>query len=233
MSLKSLVAKILGKKNSKRVKKLLGYNQGNAAQKKFPGSEKYWDQRYKKNKNSGAGSYGRLAEFKAEIINEFVQKNRIETIIEYGSGDGNQLKLANYPNYVGFDVSDTALELCRQEFEGDTTKNFFHMEDPEQITRRAQLTMSLDVLYHLVEDEVFNGYMTRLFNSSDRFVMIYSSNYEKEMADHVRSRKFTDWVDSNMNGSWKLKEFIKNKFPFSEDQPDTTSISDFYIYEKQ
>ena len=36
----------------------------------------YWDQRYKKGGNSGAGSYGRLAEFKAEIINKFIKEKK-------------------------------------------------------------------------------------------------------------------------------------------------------------
>ena len=33
--------------------------------------------------------------FKAEIINNFIEKNDIQTIIDYGVGDGNQLKLIN------------------------------------------------------------------------------------------------------------------------------------------
>lgn len=37
-------------------------------------SKNYWENRYKSGGNSGAGSYSNLAEFKAEIINEFVAK---------------------------------------------------------------------------------------------------------------------------------------------------------------
>lgn len=35
----------------------------------FPSSKEYWEQRYAGGGTSGAGSYGKLAEFKAEIIN--------------------------------------------------------------------------------------------------------------------------------------------------------------------
>ena len=55
-------------------------------------SSKYWNERYKHGGNSGDGSYGHLAEYKAEIINDFIEENQIHNIIEFGSGDGNQLK---------------------------------------------------------------------------------------------------------------------------------------------
>ena len=88
--------------------------------KPFIGSKNYWIERYDSGGNSGDGSYGKLAEFKAEILNEFVQQNNIKTIIEYGSGDGNQLTLAEYPSYTGFDVSPKALSLCREKFLNDS-----------------------------------------------------------------------------------------------------------------
>lgn len=35
----------------------------------FPGTADYWENRYAKGGTSGAGSYGRQAEWKAEIVN--------------------------------------------------------------------------------------------------------------------------------------------------------------------
>ena len=46
----------------------------------FPGSKNYWEQRYAGRGTSGAGSYGKLAEFKAEIINSFIKNNKISII---------------------------------------------------------------------------------------------------------------------------------------------------------
>lgn len=40
----------------------------------FKNSESYWIERYDKGGNSGAGSYDNYAEFKADIINDFVKK---------------------------------------------------------------------------------------------------------------------------------------------------------------
>jgi SAM-dependent methyltransferase len=82
----------------------------------FPGSKKYWDNRYCQGGHSGAGSYGQLAEFKADVLNKFVLENDIQSVIEFGCGDGNQLSLAKYPHYIGIDVSPKAIEICRKLF---------------------------------------------------------------------------------------------------------------------
>src|SRR5690606_4241845 len=76
-------------------------------------SADYWEQRYARGGNSGAGSYGKLAEFKAEVLNAFVRERQIRSVIDFGCGDGAQLALAEYPSYVGLDVSPTALHICR------------------------------------------------------------------------------------------------------------------------
>jgi SAM-dependent methyltransferase len=198
---------------------------------KFRGSRDYWESRYVAGGNSGAGSYRMLAEFKAEILNELVEQEGIRTVIEYGCGDGNQLALARYPEYLGFDVSHSAISRCRELFKEDRSKSFRHSDS--YAGERADLTLSLDVIYHLVEDEVFDQYMARLFDSSDRLVVIYSSNLEKEVtpeAPHVRHRRFSDWVD-RMRPGWRLLEHIPNRYPQTEDNK-AGSFADFYIYKK-
>lgn len=51
------------------------------------------------------------------MLNEFVLKNQVKNIIEFGFVDGNQLKLAAYPSCLGFDVSITAINNCRNLFQ--------------------------------------------------------------------------------------------------------------------
>src|ERR1700722_520959 len=82
----------------------------------FTSSPRYWEDRYAIGGNSGAGSYGRLARFKAEVINNFVAEHAVLTVIELGCGDGAQLDLARYPHYSGIDISLQAIELCRARF---------------------------------------------------------------------------------------------------------------------
>lgn len=194
-------------------------------------SQAYWEKRYARGKHSGAGSRGKLAEFKAAVLNEFVEKNHIGTIIEYGCGDGYQLSLANYPHYIGFDVSATAIQECRKLFANDAAKSFREMRNYGGET--ADLTLSLDVIYHLVEDETYEAYMYRLFSSSNRFVIIYSSNcgsLNRVEPKHIKHRRFSVWIEDNAK-DWKLKNHIPNKYPWTGINEDG-SFSDFYFYER-
>jgi hypothetical protein len=192
-------------------------------------SSNYWDERYRAGGNSGPGSYNRLAEFKAKFLNEFVEKNQIASVIEFGSGDGSQLKMAHYPKYIGVDVSQTAVDLCRSIFAGDRSKSFFQSDALKPGTV-AELSLSLDVIYHLVEDPVFDGYMRQLFASASRFVIIYSSNTsEPRPAVHVRHREFTKWVEQNQP-AWVLQSTVPNPYPFDAADPANTSFADFFIF---
>ena len=197
----------------------------------FEGSKSYWIERYNEGGDSGCGSYNKFADFKAEIINDFILENNIRNVIEYGCGDGNQLKLADYPSYIGFDVSPKALSLCERLFQHDNTKNFKLMHDYDNET--ADLTVSLDVVFHLVEDDTFTDYMNRLFDSSDKFVIIYSSNTKKNhiwQSAHVRHRCFSDWIKDN-KPNWKLIKHIPNRYPYENDNK-AGSMAEFFIYEK-
>jgi len=45
-------------------------------------SSDYWEKRYSLGKNSGVGSYGELAVYKADIINSFIEHQEIDSVIE-------------------------------------------------------------------------------------------------------------------------------------------------------
>ena len=57
-------------------------------------------------------------------MNRLVKEQQVNTVIEYGCGDGNQLKLAEYPSYTGFDVSPVAVKKCETIFSNDVSKTF-------------------------------------------------------------------------------------------------------------
>jgi hypothetical protein len=195
----------------------------------FKDSSDYWERRYRTGGNSGAGSYNQLARFKAGFLNKFVADNKIASVIEFGCGDGAQLKLATYPKYTGVDVSPKAVEMCSAQFSGDASKRFLHSDSvtPDAI---ADLSMSLDVIYHLLEDPVYDLYMKRLFEFARRYVIVYSSNMDQDWpARHVRHRKFTTWIEQN-RPDWSLQDTIKNAYPYDPKFPEQTSFADFYIF---
>jgi hypothetical protein len=195
----------------------------------FVTSAQYWEDRYRLGGNSGAGSYNRLARFKSEVLNDFVRRNQIHSVIEFGCGDGAQVELAEYPRYLGVDVSTTAIHMCCQRYRNDPSKTFFTIDTLPSDTV-ADLALSLDVIYHLVEDSVFDAYMHQLFEGARHFVAIYSSNEDNTVpAKHVRHRRFTEWIERN-KPEWALMEFIKNKYPYDPNNDSDTSFADFYIF---
>lgn len=201
----------------------------------FGSSAQYWENRYSRGGNSGLGSYGALAEFKAAFLNEFVRKNEIASVIEFGCGDGNQLSLGSYPKYIGLDVSRTILARTMERFRVDQSKSFFLYDNQYFCDRqgvfRSDLSLSLDVIYHLVEDEVFKGYIANLFGAAEKFVIIYSSDHDEVLPNtpHVRHRKFSKYVYETFP-EWRLVDVVKNKFPNREYGESVGSFADFYVY---
>ena len=216
--------------------RLLNFNKRNKSPKKtlsFRKTSQYWNDRYSQGGDSGSGSYGRLALFKAEILNKFVRKHDIASVVEYGCGDGAQLSLAKYRNYTGFDISPVAIEMCRNKFHDYEGYNFLETTEKSSKEGDYDLAISLDVIYHLVEDEIFAAYMERLFLASKKFVIIYSSNTEVDStAQHEKRRNFITWVEDNAS-DWEFVKEISNKYPYDKDDPTNTSLSDFFIFKKQ
>jgi hypothetical protein len=192
---------------------------------RFPGSAEYWERRYSTGGNSGAGSYGTTAEFKAEVLNSFVANHQVSTVVEFGCGDGHQLSLSEYPSYVGVDVSKKAIAICQSRFHGDSTKRFVTSSDSSGI--HADLALSLDVILHLVEDEVFDAYMRSLFTAADKYVVVFSSNLDERPSAHVRHRLFLDWVAGNQP-SFDLISTVNNPRVVDED-----SDADFYFFSRR
>ncbi len=95
------------------------------------------------------------------------------------------------------------------------------------------MALSLDVIYHLIEDDAFEDHMRSLFNAATRFVIIYSSDTDENEGyenTHVKHRKFTSWVEANSVG-WSLDRHIPNKYPYKGDYTQG-SFADFYIYKR-
>ncbi len=190
----------------------------------------YWEQRYRRGGNSGAGSYGRLAGFKAETLNAIVAEHAVASVIEFGCGDGAQLSLARYPAYVGVDVAPSALALCRARFAHNAGKRF--VTPAEAAGMHADLAVSLDVVFHLVEPATFDGYMRALFAAGQRLVVVYASDRDGETADaHVRHRAFSRWVEAHAP-EWRRSAVVHNPFPFDPARPEETSFSDFHVFER-
>lgn len=174
----------------------------------FGDSGRYWERRYSQGGTSGAGSYGQAASWKAACVNNWVAEHSVTSVIDWGCGDGHQLSLASYPKYLGVDRSPSVIRHCASMFAEDRTKSFVAY-DPAALFDaagwfRADLALSMEVIFHLVEDAIFDSYMNRLFDSAERFVVIVNSDVElPQRSPHERHRCFTKWV-SDHRPEWKL-----------------------------
>src|ERR1700722_19235947 len=219
MNVKDIVRPLPGVRRASLLRQRIGY----------AGSARFWEENYAVGNTSGSGSYGVLAEGKSQYLNELVRAHEVGSVIELGCGDGNQLSRADYPSYIGLDVSPTAIGLCQRRFDGDPAKSFF-LYDGSCFTDRAgiftaDLALSLDVVFHLTEDRVFETYLTHLFAAGRRLVVIYSTNREiSGTAPHVRHRRFTPWVAANCP-EWTLAEVTRG--PNAE-----YARADFFVYQR-
>lgn len=175
----------------------------------------YWDRRYREGGTSGAGSEGRAARAKARHVARIIYRYRVRSIIDWGAGDGTVLRHIRPPApYLGLDVSAEALDRLRVVF---PRGQFLHVD--EYAGQRADLALSLDVIYHLPGEEEYETYLRHLFGSADRLVLLHAADYDGgESTYHVRWRNWTPDV-ARWFPDWALT-----------DRPDDPTSIGFYLY---
>ena len=187
-------------------------------------SRTYWNERYESGGDSGSGSKGANAKHKADYLNSFVKDREVRSVLEFGCGDGYQLSLANYPDYVGLDVAETAVNGCRTLFALDAHKRFYRLPTLWPLT--AELVLSLDVIYHLVEQAVYDQHLNDVFGSATRFVILYTTDSDVVdpalvSAEHVLHRPVCRDVTSRFGG-WLMIDSVL-----------TAGGSGFYTYQRR
>lgn len=182
------------------------------------------------------GGQGRLADFKAEIINDFVEKHNVKSAAELGCGEGDLLSLCRFGQYVGFDISMEAVTRCRQRHAGDPSKAFLPYDPPRwksAIPPAAEMALSLEVIFHLMDDNIYETYLHHFFQLPTRFAVILSNDTDVQArpANGLRFHRFSSWVASR-RPDWRLVGYLPSRFPFDPARPNDTSVSDFYFFSR-
>ena len=176
-------------------------------------SKEYWENRYKSGGNSGVGSQGVIAEFKAKVINDFVKNNNIQTVCELGCGDW-LFSLFNISEYTVYDVCEFVVERNKNLYTHKFTTIMNELTNYD-------LTISMDVILHLMEEDVYQQYMKDLFRLSKKYVIIYDRNKNEILEGiHNKFRKFLPDVPQN----FELIEYINNPYKGEDTQ------ADFFIF---
>ena len=183
-------------------------------------STQYWIDRYKNGGDSGKGSYGIFGKLKSEFLNNFIERYEIKNVLELGCGEGDHLK--NIPSsveYLGHDVSDLIVKKNRKQFPN------LKFTSSKNIKGKFDLTLSMDVILHLIDDEVYKDYMKNLFSKSKKYVIIYDADQDTtsfKMAPHNKYRKFTK----------DIPEEFKLISKFENPHKGENTKADFYVFRK-
>jgi len=182
----------------------------------------YWDRRYREGRTSGAGSEGEEGRYKAQYVSDFIRDHVVTSVIDHGCGDGQVLKLIDLHDarYTGVDVSPTIVSRMRRQFPAlkflhvdDTSSNWYH-----------DLSLSMDVLFHLPSDDDYREYINRLFGTATKYVLIYSTNEPiGRTARHVFRREFTRDIAMMLGDAWQL---VHAEPPLRE------GLASFFVYER-
>jgi SAM-dependent methyltransferase len=184
----------------------------------------YWDRRYREGRTSGAGSEGSEGQYKADYVSDFIHNRDIKSVIDWGCGDGQVLDLIRLEDatYIGVDVSPTIVDRMRKKYPYNGYQ-FMTSEYAQSGSYLADLTLSMDVLFHLPDDSDYFGYLDNLFGSASRFVIIYATNTpDGRTARHVFRREFTPDIADRFP-DWELKV---------AEEPLRPGLASFFVYEK-
>lgn len=193
-------------------------------------TKKFWTDRYSNFGNgifttSGYGSYGVLADYKANFLNTMFDIYGIKSVIDIGFGDGNQLSKLKVKDYTGFEIAQTAIDLCVKRFPDFKFKTIDQYDG-----EKADLSMSLDVIFHMTSDDLLNQHLDLLKKSSNRYIVIYGLDSDTppiaNVSEHVRFNKFSDKM-----GEFKLICHESNPHSW-HGNPENETWSDFYVFRK-
>lgn len=169
----------------------------------------YWEKRYSTGGNSGAGSYGEHAAYKASVVNRLIEQHGIHSILELGCGDGNQLGLLEAERYVGVDISRAAVDRCRNAYAHDHSKQFMIYAPREHLDLGMfDMTLSLEVLMHVIDEADYVATVEKLFAHSSNLVVILAPLFpllKYERGSHERHRELMPYL---RNDDFELVEQI-------------------------
>jgi len=179
--------------------------------KRFTTSDRYWQTRYRYGGNSGKGSRGMAATEKAAFVNRLCRQHGITSIIDVGCGDGHVAQGYEVDRYLGLDISPAAIELAAAANKSRPGRQFHPIDGmtPEAIAKladanspRPRLALSLDVMFHLVEDDTFSHYLAVLDSIPADWLLVQAPDVDGVAAGHVRDRAYS----GRLAPHWSLME---------------------------
>ena len=153
---------------------------------------------------SGSGSNALHANTYVEIVKNFIESQKISSVLDLGHGDWAMWKNYKFDgiDYVGIDVAEGLSEVVSKEH-GDKNRKFISEDFTKLALPEAELLITKDALQHLSNADVI-----QVLNQINkyRFVIIcndifFKENLKSELRRIIQLRS-------------RIKTFIRKKNPF-------------------
>ncbi|WP_405154846.1 hypothetical protein [Paenibacillus sp. FSL K6-0108] len=122
----------------------------------------------------------------------------------------------NYDTYLGVDVAGSLVRLCASKFANDTSKSFMLYTPGLWINRgfmQADLTVCLDVLYHITDETDFRNTLYDILHSSTEWVVLYTRLKQNGSpgVSTIQGRNIFDYLFEYPE--FKVHEIIPQRYP--------------------
>lgn len=184
-------------------------------------TRRYWNRRYQRGSGSSFEPHEGVINFETGLINEFIKKHEIKSVLDMGCGDGSVFqRLRNLPIYHGMDISSIIIARMQQKYEKDDSRMFF--EPHTMPDYYYDLVISIDTIYHLVNDHEYIDYLEKLEKKCKNYLIISSTNYNAYYGGgYIRHRAFLKDIKDL---GFKLLKKVDS--PFDTDQ------CGYFVFEK-
>jgi len=145
----------------------------------------YWDTRYKKGGNSGAGSIGQYRNQKWDIIESFV--GDVNDVIDVGCGDLSFWEGKDCVSYLGIDRSPKIININRI---ARPHWKFINADAAETQSIQARIVFCFDILFHIMNDGIYCDILSNLTKYSNEWIFIFTWKENPFISWKLRSRIF-------------------------------------------
>lgn len=158
-------------------------------------NQSFWNIRYLENieLGSGVGSRGETAQYKLDIIKNFIENNEHDSVLDIGCGDFEILKNMNFKSqYHGVDVSDVVIKRNSELYPQHkfTSKNFSKTSSDELTEFASDIVLCFDVLIHQHKRDEYEKLVMNIVNMCNSTGLI--SGYLRKPNTEFSS-KITSW----------------------------------------
>ena len=146
----------------------------------------FWNERYRTLPwlGSGPGSRGISQQYKASLLGKALRKNDITSVVDVGCGDlcwlrTDRLSVRDLEGirYVGFDISEAAVDANRHSFPELEFELYDLGRDP--LPMHADLVLCFDVLIHQTSREQLTACLTHLLDGIERHALVSYKNPDR------------------------------------------------------